>query len=60
VNEETIEIYNIMTLRVDLPDHLRTPVVLRIQKWVEGTPMGKISSLPPDEYAALKKKNNLI
>lgn len=61
VNMETIDIYNIVTLRLDIPEELKTEhgnsVVERIQTWARGHPLGKAD---PDTYKAVKKDNNLI
>lgn len=61
VNYETIDIYNIITLRLDVPDHLKTPtgtgVVERIQEWARTSPLGKAD---PDTYKKVKHDNNLI
>lgn len=61
VNMETIDIYNIVTLRTDIPDNLRTEhgtgVVERIQLWARGHPLGKAD---PQTYERIKKDHNLI
>eukprot|EP00548_Thalassiothrix_antarctica_P016675 CAMPEP_0194197376 /NCGR_PEP_ID=MMETSP0154-20130528/77168_1 /TAXON_ID=1049557 /ORGANISM="Thalassiothrix antarctica, Strain L6-D1" /LENGTH=330 /DNA_ID=CAMNT_0038922037 /DNA_START=60 /DNA_END=1054 /DNA_ORIENTATION=- len=61
VNMETIDIYNIVTLRLDIPDDLKTEsgnsVIERIQKWARASPLGKAD---PETYKAIKTANNLI
>jgi succinate dehydrogenase assembly factor 2 len=61
VNQETIDIYNIITLRLDVPEELKTEkgdgVVERIQEWARGHPLGKAD---PEMYKQMKKDNNLI
>lgn len=64
VNLETIDIYNVLTLRTDVPDHMKSKdgegemtLVEKIQKWVEGSPLGKASR---EKYVEVKTKNNLI
>ena len=61
VNMETIDIYNIVTLRLDIPEGLCTPdgngVVERIQSWAKGHPLGKAD---PESYKKVKMENNLI
>lgn len=61
VNMETIDIYNIITLRTDVPEDIKTEdgsgVVERIQAWARQHPLGKAD---PDTYKAVKAKHNLI
>lgn len=61
VNEETIDIYNIITLRLDIPEAMKTPnedsVVERIQLWARGNPLGKAD---PATYRRVKTDHNLI
>jgi succinate dehydrogenase assembly factor 2 len=61
VNMDTIDIYNIVTLRMDVPLELQTEdktgIVERIQEWARGHPLGKAD---PAMYEAVKKDNNLI
>jgi succinate dehydrogenase assembly factor 2 len=66
VNSETIDIYNIMTLRVDaLPvewtkgmrDSSKTGIVDRIQEWVKTNPLGKAD---PEKYKEVKQSAKLI
>lgn len=61
VNMETIDIYNIVTLRIDIPENLCTAdgngIVERIQTWAKGHPLGKAD---PVKYMEVKKENNLI
>lgn len=60
VNMETIDIYNIITLRVEVPEEIKTQdgsgIVERIQEWARGNPLGK----DPVEYSKVKKEHNLI
>jgi len=60
VNIETIDIYNIITLRTDVPESMRKEdgngVVERIQEWARSSPLGKAE---PDKFHTLKKQNNL-
>lgn len=56
VNSETIDIYNVMTLRVDaLPS--KTGIVQRIQAWTKTNPLGKAD---PDKYKEVKHSAKLI
>lgn len=61
VNLETIDIYNIITLRTDVPDEMKredgSGVVERIQTWARSNPLGKAE---PEKYSSMKKENNLI
>eukprot|EP00559_Dactyliosolen_fragilissimus_P007012 CAMPEP_0184855180 /NCGR_PEP_ID=MMETSP0580-20130426/493_1 /TAXON_ID=1118495 /ORGANISM="Dactyliosolen fragilissimus" /LENGTH=216 /DNA_ID=CAMNT_0027349631 /DNA_START=96 /DNA_END=746 /DNA_ORIENTATION=- len=61
VNMETIDIYNIITLRLDIPKDMKTKnqtsVMERIQAWARASPLGKANL---DTYVEMKKKNNLI
>jgi succinate dehydrogenase assembly factor 2 len=61
VNMDTIDIYNIVTLRTEIPEQLctsdGTSIVERIQKWAQGHPLGKAD---PVFYGKVKKDNNLI
>ena len=59
VNQETIDIYNIITLRVtELPDQLQNnSVVQRIHTWARSSPLGKAD---PDTYKEMKQKAKLI
>ena len=59
VNAETIDIYNIITLRMtDLPDGLKdNSVVHKIQEWARSSPLGQAD---PAKYEEVKTKNNLI
>jgi succinate dehydrogenase assembly factor 2 len=61
VNFETIDIYNIITLRLDVPDHLKTSngdgIVERIQEWAKSSPLGKAD---PEQYKKAKHDANLI
>ena len=57
VNIETIDIYNIITLRTDVPLDMKTEdgtgVVERIQEWARSSPLGKGD---PDKYISVKKQ----
>jgi succinate dehydrogenase flavin-adding protein (antitoxin of CptAB toxin-antitoxin module) len=57
VNLETIDIYNVITLRIDIPEDIRSGVVERIQQWARESPLGKAD---PAMYEQVKKGNNLI
>lgn len=61
VNAETIDIYNIVTLRLDVPDHWKTAagdgIVERIQKWAASNPLGKAD---PEKYKEVKASAKLI
>eukprot|EP00537_Pseudo-nitzschia_pungens_P010243 CAMPEP_0172386112 /NCGR_PEP_ID=MMETSP1061-20121228/3712_1 /TAXON_ID=37318 /ORGANISM="Pseudo-nitzschia pungens, Strain cf. pungens" /LENGTH=220 /DNA_ID=CAMNT_0013115381 /DNA_START=175 /DNA_END=837 /DNA_ORIENTATION=+ len=60
VNLETIDIYNVITLRLGVPEELKRPggtgVVERIQEWARSHPLGKGD---PDAYEAAKKEHKL-
>lgn len=57
VNLETIDIYNVLTLRTDIPDEMRGSVVEKIQAWAKDSPLGKADK---ERYGEVKKLNNLI
>mmetsp|Transcript_32414 Transcript_32414/g.69022 ORF Transcript_32414/g.69022 Transcript_32414/m.69022 type:complete len:213 (-) Transcript_32414:573-1211(-) len=63
VNLETIDIYNVLTLRVDVPEELRgredeeKSLVEKIQDWAKECPLGKADR---ERYAEAKARNNLI
>jgi len=61
VNLETIDIYNIITLRTDVPLDMKTEdgsgIVERIQEWARSSPLGKAQ---PEKYGAAKREHNLI
>lgn len=60
VNMETIDIYNIITLRLDVPDELKRDgngVVERIQAWARSHPLGRAD---PGTYEAVKTEHKLI
>ena len=61
VNLETIDIYNVITLRSDIPEEMKrnngAGVVERIQDWVRASPLGKAN---PVKYVSVKHDNNLI
>ena len=57
VNVETIDIYNIITLRTDVPLDMKTEdgsgVVERVQEWARSSPLGKGD---PDKHISVKKQ----
>jgi succinate dehydrogenase assembly factor 2 len=60
VNMETIDIYNIITLRLDVPEELKMGgkgVVERIQEWARQHPLGKAD---PEKYKSVKTAAKLI
>mmetsp|Transcript_4261 Transcript_4261/g.10651 ORF Transcript_4261/g.10651 Transcript_4261/m.10651 type:complete len:241 (-) Transcript_4261:349-1071(-) len=68
VNQETIDIYNIITLRVDVPPELKTQtsaaesgqkpsIVEQIQEWARSHPLGKAD---PQQYIKVKTEHNMI
>ena len=57
VNSETIDIYNIMTLRVDALPGGTTGIVERIQEWVKTNPLGKAD---PEKCKEVKQSAKLI
>mmetsp|Transcript_2362 Transcript_2362/g.4402 ORF Transcript_2362/g.4402 Transcript_2362/m.4402 type:complete len:230 (-) Transcript_2362:171-860(-) len=61
VNLETIDIYNIITLRTDVPQDMKSKdgnsVVERIQEWARSSPLGKGD---PEKYSVVKREHNLI
>lgn len=60
VNMETIDIYNVITLRLDVPDELKrggNGVVERIQEWARSHPLGRAD---PAKYEAVKTEHKLI
>jgi succinate dehydrogenase flavin-adding protein (antitoxin of CptAB toxin-antitoxin module) len=61
VNQETIDIYNIITLRLDAPEEMKredgNSIVERIQAWARLSPLGKAD---PETYEKVKRENNLI
>lgn len=61
VNLETIDIYNVITLRSDVPEEMKREdgagVVEQIQEWARASPLGKAE---PEKYASVKQGNNLI
>ena len=61
VNLETIDIYNVITLRSDVPKEMKREdgagVVEQIQEWARASPLGKAE---PEKYASVKQGNNLI
>lgn len=70
VNMETIDIYNVLTLRSDVPEGMgsgggggggegggQRTLVERIQDWCKESPLGKADK---DKYEEVKTKNNLI
>lgn len=60
VNMETIDIYNIITLRLDVPEELKMGgegIVERIQEWARQSPLGKAD---PEKYKTVKTASKLI
>ena len=64
VNSETIDIYNIITLRLDsLPEQWKknsrntTGIVERIQEWAKSNPLGRAD---PEKYKEIKASAKLI
>jgi len=61
VNAETIDIYNIITLRLDVPEEWKTSsgagIVERIQEWARKNPLGKAC---PEKYKQMKTDAKLI
>ena len=61
VNLETIDIYNVITLRSDVPENMKREggdgVVEQIQEWARSSPLGRAD---PEKYAAAKGAHNLI
>ena len=63
VNSETIDIYNIITLRLDtLPEKWKknnhtTGIVERIQEWAKSNPLGRAD---PEKYKEIKASAKLI
>jgi succinate dehydrogenase flavin-adding protein (antitoxin of CptAB toxin-antitoxin module) len=61
VNMETIDIYNVITLRLDVPEHMKREggrgVVERIQEWARSNPLGRAD---PDAYKSIKTEHKLI
>lgn len=60
VNMDTIDIYNVITLRLDVPDSMKRDgngVVERIQEWARSSPLGKAD---PEAYKKVKTEKNLI
>ncbi|KAL7516725.1 hypothetical protein ACHAWX_001710 [Stephanocyclus meneghinianus] len=62
VNLETIDIYNVLTLRTDVPEDMKSggrekSVVERIQEWAKESPLGKADT---EKYVEVKRENNLI
>lgn len=60
VNMETIDIYNVITLRLDVPEELKRDgkgVAEKIQDWARSSPLGKAD---PDTYKAVKTQHKLI
>jgi len=62
VNLETIDIYNVLTLRTDVPEEMKCAgeeksLVEKIQDWARESPLGKADM---ERYLEVKTKNNLI
>ena len=65
VNMETIDIYNVITLRLDVPDAMKTKngdgVVERIQEWARSNPLGKVDGkVDPEQYEKIKRDHKMI
>lgn len=60
VNMETIDIYNVITLRLDVPEEMKRPngqgVVEKIQEWARSSPLGKAD---PAAYKRMKESAGL-
>ncbi|GMH68262.1 hypothetical protein TrRE_jg7539 [Triparma retinervis] len=56
VNTDTIEIYNLLTLRTPIPEELDNETVRSIVEWCEGQPLGKASV---EGYREAKKEAGL-
>jgi len=59
VNMETIDIYNVITLRSDVPEDMKrdgSGIVERIQEWARSSPLGT----DPEKYSSVKKEHNMI
>jgi succinate dehydrogenase assembly factor 2 len=59
VNMETIDIYNVITLRLDVPEEMKRGgegVVERIQLWARSSPLGKAD---PETYKKVKASAGL-
>ena len=57
---ETIDIYNVITLRLDVPDEMKYDgkgIVMRIQEWARSNPLGKAD---PETYRTVKSDAKLI
>ena len=54
VNMETIDIYNIVTLRAGVPEEMK--IAQKIQDWVKCSPLGKAD---PEAYKNVKIERNL-
>ena len=50
LNEETIDIFNFITGKQDVPEHIDTPVLKQLQAYCMENPLGTT----PEEYAAAK------
>jgi succinate dehydrogenase assembly factor 2 len=61
VNSETIDIYNIITFRLEIPERWRSNngngVVERIQDWAKKNPLGRAD---PEKYKEVKETAKLI
>ena len=68
VNLETVDIYNVLTLRTDVPEDMKCndssnveegtkTVVEKIQDWVKQSPLGKADR---EKYVEVKTNHNLI
>ena len=60
VNMETIDIYNVITLRTDIPNEMKLDgghIVEKIQEWCKTSPLGKADI---ETYQKVKAEKNLI
>ena len=63
VNLETVDIYNVLTLRADVPEELKSEkegelsLAERIQQWAKESPLGKADR---EKYDEVKTAHNLI
>lgn len=51
LEQETVDTYNFLTGREEVPEELRTPVMQRLMAYAAGSPLGKAS---PEDYAKMK------
>lgn len=53
INEETIDIFNFITEKEEVPPHLQNHVMAQLQEWCASGPLGNT----PEEYAAAKARD---